>query len=60
MSIAFSQKQDTLNFPDLKTLHYVFFHTQLRYRCQIWGQKQSKIVQTIERTHNKALGDIKL
>ena len=29
--------------------------THLRHGCQIWGQNQSKIIEVIKRTQNKAL-----
>ena len=42
-------------FPLLRTIYYALFDTHLRYGCQIWGQNQSKIVEVIKRTQNKAL-----
>ena len=44
-----------LKFPLLRTLYYVLFDSHLRHGCQIWGQKQSPTVETIEQTQNKAL-----
>ena len=43
-----------LKFPLLRTLYYVLFDSHLRHGCQIWGQKQSPTVETIEQTQNKA------
>ena len=45
-----------VKFPLRRTIYYARFDTDLRYGCQIWDQKQSKIVETIEGTQNKALG----
>ena len=42
-------------FSLLRTLYYALFDTHLRYGCQILGQKQSEIVETNERSQNKAL-----
>ena len=36
-------------------MYCALFDSHLRYGCQIWGQKQSKIVEEIERTRNKAM-----
>ena len=44
-----------VRFPLLRTLHYALFDSHLRYGCQIWGQKHSHTVETVERTQNKAL-----
>ena len=44
-----------VKFPLLRIIHYALFDTHLRYECQIWGQNQSKIVEAIKRTQNKAL-----
>ena len=44
-----------VRFPLLRTLHYALFDSHLRYGCQIWGQKHSQTVETIEQTQNKAL-----
>ena len=44
-----------VKFPLLRTIYYALFDTHLRYGCQIWGQNQSKIVEAIKRTQNKAL-----
>ena len=43
-----------VKFPLLRTLYYVLFDSHLRHGCQIWGQKQSPTVETIEQTQNKA------
>ena len=37
-----------IKFPVLKTIYYALFDTHLRYGCQIWAQRQSKIVEVIE------------
>ena len=44
-----------VKFPLLRTIYYALFDTHLRYGCQIWGQNQSKIVEAIKTTQNKAL-----
>ena len=44
-----------VRLPLLRTLHYALFDSHLRYGCQIWGQKHSQTVETIEQTQNKAL-----
>ena len=44
-----------VNFPLLRTIYFALFDSHIRYGCQIWGQNQSKIVEVIERTQNKAL-----
>ena len=44
-----------VKFPLLRTIYYALFDTHFRYGCQTWGQNQSKIVEAIIRTQNKAL-----
>ena len=39
----------------LRTLYYALFDSHLKYGRQIWEQKQSPTVETIEQTQNKAL-----
>ena len=37
-----------VKFPSLRTLYYALFDSHLKYGCQIWRQKQSQTVLTIE------------
>ena len=39
----------------LRTVYYAIFEHYLRYRCQLWGQAQTQVLQNIEKIQNKAL-----
>ena len=39
----------------LRLIYYAIFEPHLRYRCQLWGQAQTDVLQNIEKIQNKAL-----
>ena len=51
-----SKIRNFVKFPLLRTTYYALFDTHLRYGCKIWRQTQSKFVEAIKRTQNRALG----
>ena len=41
-----------VKLPLLWTIYYALFDSRLRYGCQIWGQRENKYIESIEKTQN--------
>ena len=44
-----------LSLDVLRTIYYALFDSHLRYACQVWGQANTTLIDTLQKLQNKAL-----